>query len=493
MTGVLKITCTAADNVNMAFYQNAVPIVRDLAVENTLGHDLTDISVHLTSEPPFLTPGIWRIDCISDQAVHHIRSLDVKLDPAFLAGINASRRGELRIRVEASGNLLAEQAVEINLLPPSHWGGVNSAPELLAAFVRPTDPSVDVILREASDKLAAAGRDESMDGYRKGTKARAWEIADAIWAALVAHSIAYVLPPKSFERSGQMVRGPGDILSRKVGTCLDLTLLYASCLEQAGLNPVLALTEGHSFVGIWLVDEDFSGLVIDDPQMLRKRVQLEEMVVVETTLLTGAHPARFKQAVDAAKKLIAEDAAAPFEIAVDVRRARSAKIRPLDLSSSIGPAIRPITTTVTAQEVGEIPQFEEDLDKRREPTPERNLDRLEIWKRNLLDLSLKNRLLNFKDSKSTIGIECPDPVALEDKLSDGERIQTARQSHRARRQRRPRPGAARRPPERGRTQGLHPGRDEARRPLCQRRRHRTRRTPHRSLPSLPARLRRRWR
>ena len=420
MTGILKITCTAADNVNVAFYQNAVPIIRDLAVENALGRDLTEISVHLTAEPPFLTPGIWRIERIADQSVHHIRSLDLKLDPAFLAGINASRRGELRIYVEAGGAVLAEQAVEINLLPPSHWGGVNSAPELLAAFVRPTEPSIDVILREASDKLAAAGRDEAMDGYRKGTKARAWEIADAIWAALVSHSIAYVLPPKSFERSGQMVRGPGDILSRKVGTCLDLTLLYASCLEQAGLNPVLALTEGHSFVGIWLVDEDFSALVIDDPQMLRKRVQLEEMVVVETTLLTGSHPARFKQAVEAARKLIAEDAASPFELAVDVRRARSAKIRPLDLSGSAEPAIRPVAATVTAQEVGEIPQFEEDLDKRREPVPERNLDRLETWKRNLLDLTLRNRLLNFKDSKSTIAIECPDPAALEDRLSDGD-------------------------------------------------------------------------
>jgi very-short-patch-repair endonuclease len=231
-----------------------------------------------------------------------------------------------------------------------------------------------------------------------------------------------VLPPKSFERSGQIVRGPSDILSRKVGTCLDLTLLYAACLEQAGLNPVIALTEGHSFVGIWLVDEDFSSLVIDDPQMLRKRVQLEEMVVVETTLLTGSHPARFKQAVEAARKLIAEDAASPFELAVDVRRARSAKIRPLDLSGSAEPAIRPIAATVTAQEVGEIPQFEEDLDRRREPVPERNLDRLEVWKRNLLDLTLRNRLLNFKDSKSTIAIECPDPAALEDRLSDGDRF-----------------------------------------------------------------------
>lgn len=75
--------------------------------------------------------------------------------------------------------MLGDHAVEVNLLPPSHWGGVNSAPELLAAFVRPTDPSIDVILREASNKLASAGRDEALDGYRKGTKARAWEIAEA--------------------------------------------------------------------------------------------------------------------------------------------------------------------------------------------------------------------------------------------------------------------------------------------------------------------------
>ena len=164
VTGTVKIACTAADNVNVAFYQNAVPIIRDLAVENTLGRDLTEISVHLTAEPPFLTPGVWRIDRIADQAIHHIRSLDLKLDPAFLAGINASRRGELRIQMESAGETIGEHTVEINLLPPSHWGGVNSAPELLAAFVRPTDPSIDVILREASDKLAAAGRVEAMDG-----------------------------------------------------------------------------------------------------------------------------------------------------------------------------------------------------------------------------------------------------------------------------------------------------------------------------------------
>ena len=179
---------------------------------------------------------------------------------------------------------MAEKQGEINLLPPSHWGGSIAAPELLAAFVRPNDPSVDVILREAADKLAKAGRDPALDGYAKGKKARAWEIAEAIWAALVGHGIAYVLPPKSFERHGQPVRGPSEILERQVGTCLDLALLYASCLEQAGLNPLVVLTEGHAFAGLWLKDEEFSAPVIDDAQMLRKRVQLEEMLLVEVIL-----------------------------------------------------------------------------------------------------------------------------------------------------------------------------------------------------------------
>ncbi|HEY3622104.1 MAG TPA: hypothetical protein VGL12_06845 [Roseiarcus sp.] len=171
-------------------------------------------------------------------------TIDLKLDQAVLASLTASRRAEILVRVEASEKPLAEEKVEVNLLPPAYWGGSAAAPELLAAFVRPTDASIDVILREAADKLSNAGRNTAIDGYRAGKKARAWEIAEAIWAALVGHSIAYVLPPKSFERQGQMVRAPADILARQVGTCLDLALLFSSCLEQAGLNPIIVLVEG---------------------------------------------------------------------------------------------------------------------------------------------------------------------------------------------------------------------------------------------------------
>ena len=85
-TDILKVACSAADSVNIAFYQNAIPIIRELAIENELGRDLSGKSVHLAAEPPFLMPGIWRIERITDRATHHIRSLDLKLDPAFHAG-----------------------------------------------------------------------------------------------------------------------------------------------------------------------------------------------------------------------------------------------------------------------------------------------------------------------------------------------------------------------------------------------------------------------
>src|SRR5574337_710847 len=419
-TESVGLVCRAAESINLAYYQNAIPIIRELWIENRTGGELRNVAVRLSSEPPFVTPGVWRIDRIADTDVHHLTTIDLKLDHAFLAGLTASRRAEILVRVEASEKPLAERRIEVNLLPPAHWGGSAAAPERLAAFVRPTDASVDVILREAADKLSKAGRNPAIDGYRAGKKARAWEIAEAIWAALVGHSIAYVLPPKSFERQGQMVRTPADILARQVGTCLDLALLSASCLEQAGLNPIVVLVEGHAFAGFWLTDEDFSTPVVDDAQALRKRVQLQEMVLVETTMLTGDHPGRFRQAADAAAKYIAEDAQKPLEFAVDVRRARKAQIRPLDLGGSAGSPIEPKVQATAPHELAAAPVCEEEQPAQ-VPKEERIFTRFESWKNSLLDLSLRNRLLNFKDGKS-LSIECPDPARLLDQLSAGRRM-----------------------------------------------------------------------
>jgi hypothetical protein len=49
---------------------------------------------------------------------HHLTTVDLKLDQAFLSSLTASRRAELVVRVESSRQPLAERKIEVNLLPP---------------------------------------------------------------------------------------------------------------------------------------------------------------------------------------------------------------------------------------------------------------------------------------------------------------------------------------------------------------------------------------
>jgi hypothetical protein len=124
---MLNVACSTAENINLAFYQNAVPIVRELSVGNQSDTPVSGVEVHLSSEPGFVSPGVWRIDKIAPSDVHHLPTVDLKLNTAFLSGLTASRRGEIRVRVEVSGQLLAEKKIEVNLLPPTHWGAPYSS------------------------------------------------------------------------------------------------------------------------------------------------------------------------------------------------------------------------------------------------------------------------------------------------------------------------------------------------------------------------------
>ncbi|GLK77679.1 hypothetical protein GCM10008171_29330 [Methylopila jiangsuensis] len=412
----VQIACSAAENIGMAYHQNAVPLIRELAIANDGETDLEDVAIAIASEPAALCPTTIRIERIAASSRHHVTTPDVRLDASVLAAATEAARMTLTITATAAGTAVAEKALDLKLLPPSHWGGVG-APELLAAFVRPNDPAIDVVLSDAAAKLSAAGRQTAFDGYAGGRKARVWEMAEAIWAAVADRRVTYVLPPASFERYGQKVRGPGDILDRRVGTCLDLTALLAAALEQAGLNPILVLTRGHAFVGLWLTKEELPSVVVDDMQALRKRRDLEELIFIESTLLTSDPPATFAQAVKNGAEQVDDDAERGLEVAIDLRRARLRGIRPMDLLDGVQPQIAPTQVEPLKLALEAPPVFVETLAPAEEA--QRSGDRLEVWKRKLLDLTLRNKLLNFKPGKAAIELECADVGALEDALSGG--------------------------------------------------------------------------
>ena len=65
------------------------------------------------------------------------------------------------------------------------------------------------------------------------------------------------------------------------------------------------------------------------------------------------------------------------------------------------------------------------LEEARPPTPaldDRVTDRLERWYRRLLDLSLRNKLLNFKDATKAVSLDVQDAARFEDLLAEGRKF-----------------------------------------------------------------------
>ncbi|PWG61188.1 DUF3320 domain-containing protein [Spiribacter halobius] len=419
---VLSVT---AEHVNFACQQNNVPILRDLAVRNDGSQALENLTVEISSEPAFVTTRTWVVDRLAPGDQVHLNDRRVALDPGLLWQLTEAVTGLVRLRVLAGDEELTRTEKPVELLARMEWGGAAYMPEMIAAFVTPNDAAVERILKAASEHLQRAQMPSGLDGYQSGSPQRVAYLISAIWASIGSLGISYASPPASFERNGQKIRTPSHILESGLATCLDLTVLFASCLEQAGLHPIIVFTRGHSFVGCWLQDEQFASVLVDDVTSLRKRLQLREAIFFETTLVTQAHPPAFKVAMKQAQEALGEERDDQFELAVDVRRARMQRIRPIptgreptQLDPGAG-AQEKANAGLDVEAFDDIPDAVSATEPEVEDTPVTRLDR---WQRKLLDLSLRNRLLNFRPSKRSVSIRCPDPGLLEDLLADNQKI-----------------------------------------------------------------------
>ncbi|WP_293936056.1 DUF4011 domain-containing protein [Iodobacter sp.] len=415
----IKIDVIVSTKLGFASQQNAVPVLRELEISNNGESDYDGLTLVLTASPAFLEAKTWKIDRLPKGDSLHITDRDLKLNAAYLADLTESLKGELKLSLCYADQTLATETFDIEILANNEWGGAGVMPELLAVFAMPNDPAVDRLLKSASDVLRKAGKKDSIDGYSGQSRTRTWELTSALWSSVCGLRLSYALPPSSFEMQGQKIRTPSKIMDGGVATCLDTALLFAALAEQAGLNPLLLLTKGHAFVGVWLQPQEFSQLITDEASAVRKRIELNELLVFETTLATQAIAPSFSQAVEAAKRQINDE---DFIMAIDLRRARMQRIRPLALSGQrfqFDQSVAEKPASIDAlEEAPLLPSFDVEI----QIEPDSPASKLNLWQRKLLDLTTRNRLLHLPDSAKCVRLICPDPAKLEDILADGKRI-----------------------------------------------------------------------
>lgn len=418
------IEADVAEKIGFVSQQNAVPPIRSIAIVNGNDSPLEDVVLSLSSDPTFLASRSWNIDYIAAGETLHLLDRRVDINAGYTKGLSESERASVTLVVnDAQGTEAATHEAPMELLAADQWGGTVAMPELLAAFVMPNDPSVDRILKSASDALRRSGRLGNIDGYEAGDRTRVYELASAIWTAVAGLELSYALPPASFERNGQKIRAPAAILSGRLATCLDTALLFAAALEQASLNPLVVLTEGHAFVGCWLQPQEFANLITDEVAAVRNRVELDEILLFETTLVAANPPARFSAAVSEATRQLGKLKGNDYFVALDVKRARMQKLLPLATLAGTDAQGDERTETVTALEPAPAAmQKAFDLSQIDEEQADPNASRVVEWQRKLLDLTARNRLLNLPSRGTVLEFLCPDPARLEDILAGGKTI-----------------------------------------------------------------------
>lgn len=406
----LAIDLAYCSQVNLAIHQMKMPIVSGLTLTNKTDGDLTGLVCIIKSSPAIICEKKVYVDLLPAGAEQIIQQVDVQADYAFLAQLSDRVVGQLHVSVFQGETPLCEETYPLEAYAADQWIG---HPPLLCSFVTPNMQVISGLMGTIAVELEKLTGTSAIDGYQSQNKKNVYAICTASYRAILRWQINYSNPPASFK--GQRVRFADAIYKYKLGTCLDTTLLFASVLEQCGLHPVIMLMSGHAYIGCHLKDYYFPEPLTVELQTIRKLVDLDDFVVFETTSVTKG--STFEEAEAYARKTHL-NVDHLFEGALDVLCSRKCGILPLPLKRSIdGIELEAPEARNRKTEKETIRDLQADIDL---TTMARSTSggRIEHWRQKLLDLSLRNRLLNVRENhKQFIRLICPNIAALEDKLS----------------------------------------------------------------------------
>jgi hypothetical protein len=386
-----------------------IPVIDHISVDNTdidLRSAVVEVDV-ISAAGSHGGPREVFVD-LAPQKPTILRDVGLKLDPAVMLQVDEQRPGAIRVVLrDAAGFQLAESLKDVNILASNQWKAtpLQLALEMLAAHVQPNSAAIARLLTDASDRLLSLTGSSAINGYQSESPERVDAIAQSIFEAMRARDIRYAEPPASWG-DGQKVRTPADVLEGRLGTCLDTSLTMAAALEQAGINSTIWLLRGHAFLGYWRRDAALNMISATEVVDVVNQVDLGNIGLVETTMITqSVDSPSFTEASMAPRiKFLNGDLSDVLGV-TDIRQARQAQIYPLpsraiDVDGNVvvtqydpgaGPTFAPYVAEPGVQKSGPI-----------DAVP----PRVGQWKNALLDLSLRNKLINYTD-RAGYRIEVP--------------------------------------------------------------------------------------
>lgn len=433
--GSLEVTVRHFPATNYALAHNSIPVIHEVEAINRSSTERTgNVTVvatltslegrELASATTIEIPGIEprsdffspdrglvrpRLAEIAGRTESFPAELELRLvgDPGV--GIQTISADDLADETELTGQTIDLSEVTVvqppfRILAENEWFNAPAFFESLTAFVQPNTPEVRRILAGASRLLKERTGDSSLQGYQAGPK-RAATIALAIFEALKAEDIRYINPPASFENTGQRIRSTSEVLTTRFGTCIDLAVTYSAVCEAAGLHPVLAIVEGHALTGIMLAEQSLTGPVLLEPGAIRNLVTSEVLLPLDAVFYEEVS---FAKATARGREILAQ-----VRGLIDVAASRRDGMRPIPTESTgeaednADPVDRQANAGTDDWVLPDVGGSEDDEPMGHAVRTDDSPARVQNWKQSLLDLTLRNRLLNIKSGADVLELILP--------------------------------------------------------------------------------------
>lgn len=384
-----EISLVCSSTISYYQAQNEISPVKRLYVRNASDFDYEDVEIVVSSKPDFLLPVSEKQAVFPARANLRFDGI-AKLSPLYMVAQDRKHEGEIIVQVVKGGVVLQEAVEKVTVLAFDECNV--DKPESIATFVRRTS-DINRLLNLAHKKIAEWGfRDTTGEGYSEGSRNKIRNLFAAIYTTLSGDGF---LMGKKSTADSVIVSDFAEILMNKVATPMELALIFASALESAGYNPVVAKSKDDWYVACFLTEECMADDVFDDMSYIVKK---SATGVGEATIIDVSGIFKGESFEKCEKNAVATLRKSPtVDFAVDIRRARILGIMPQAVRVKTDNGYDLVESKDYKQSApAKIKEYGENIGGESVFTREKQ------WERRLLELDMRNSLLNFRVSNTAV-------------------------------------------------------------------------------------------
>jgi len=333
---VVEVDCTPAVNYSLIHCNR--PLISRVAVRNRGNRPSDPLRLDL-SIPGYIDFDSLFIPSLEPGGQEVIAKFSLSLQPGAFERQLERQLAQMTVSLEGHPIM----TFNVWILAHNEWSQEEAHRLTTASFVQPNHPLIRQIELEARETLRqiTEGRFDCFHSLLKSDlDERVEKAVRALYEYLRTQwDLQYRYEPPSFESNSQKVRLPHEVLSdlpghRGQGTCIDLVLLLAACLEWVDARPLVVMVETqpgwqHALLACWREEQAGAGpLITDQDEILRSCVLVECTGYARKSDAENEPPRRldFETACEEARRRLEDHR---FLYALDITAARADGITPL--------------------------------------------------------------------------------------------------------------------------------------------------------------------